>query len=67
MTKPANSKDKPSPADTSTHRPNDNGYKSKVRKTDRQYDADKPHGGNIAGRHETEEQPVQPVKDAPVK
>jgi hypothetical protein len=51
MTKPANSKDKPSPADTPTHRPNDNGQKSKVRKTDREYDADKPHGGNIAGRH----------------
>ncbi|GAC1308499.1 MAG: hypothetical protein NVSMB24_22270 [Mucilaginibacter sp.] len=67
MTKPANSKDKPSPADTPTQRPDDNGHKSKVRKTDREYDADKPHGGNIADRHETEEQPVHPVTDTPTK
>jgi hypothetical protein len=65
MTKPANSKDKPSPADTPSDRPNDQGGKAKVRKTDKEYHADKPHGGNIAGRHETEEQPVQPVTRAP--
>ena len=65
MTKPANSRDKPSPADTPSDRPNDPGGKAKVRKTDKEYDADKPHGGNIAGRHETEEHPVQPVTHAP--
>ena len=65
MTKPANSKDKPSPSDTPTKRPNDYGGKSKVRKTDREYHGDKPHGGEIAEKHEREEQPVHPVKDAP--
>jgi len=58
MTKPANSKDKPSPADTPTRRPADNGGKSKVRKADKTYHADKPHGGDIAKKHENEEQPV---------
>ena len=65
MTKPANSKDKPSPADTPTHRPNDNGGESKVRREDKEYHADKPHGGDIAERHENEEQPVNPGKKAP--
>jgi hypothetical protein len=65
MTKPANSKDKPSPADTPANRPNDNGGKSKVRKTDKQYHEDRPHGGDIAKNHEREEQPVHPVKDSP--
>jgi len=58
MTKPANSKDKPSPSDTPTKRPNDKGGKSKVRKADNTYYADDPHGGNIARKHENEEQPV---------
>jgi hypothetical protein len=62
MTKPANSKNKPSPTDTPTDRPADNGGKSKVRSTDKQYDADKPHGGDIAKKHEQEEQPVGPGK-----
>jgi hypothetical protein len=65
MTKPANSKDKPSPADTPTRRPNDNGGKSAVKKQDRKYNADEPHGGDIARKHEREEQPVHPVKQAP--
>jgi len=60
MTKPANSKDKPSPADTPTKRPQDNGGKSKVHKKDRTYTADKPHAGEIAKKHEKEEQPVHP-------
>lgn len=60
MTKPANSRDKASPSDTPTDRPNDNGHKSKVRAADKQYDADKPHGGDIAKKHEKEEQPVNP-------
>ena len=60
MAKPANSHDKPSPADTPTHRENDNGGKSKVRSSDKQYNADEPHGGDIAKNHEREEQPVEP-------
>ena len=62
MTKPANSTDKPSPADTPSRRPEDNGGKSKVRKEDKDYHADEPHGGEIAKKHEREEQPVHPVK-----
>jgi hypothetical protein len=62
MTKPANSKNKPSPADTPTHRPNDNGGKSKVRSEDKKYRAVNPHGGDIAKKHEREEQPVESVK-----
>jgi len=58
MTKPANSKDKPSPADTPSKRPHDNGGKSKVSKEDKIYRADKPHGGEIAEKHEQDEQPV---------
>lgn len=65
MTKPANSKDKHSQADTPTKRPNDNSGKSKVRKTDKEYHEDSPHGGDIAKRYEQEEQPVHPVKDSP--
>lgn len=65
MTKPANSPDKPSPSDTPTHRPQDNGGKAHVEHQDRQYHEDKPHGGNIAKQHETEEQPVTPVKNPP--
>lgn len=60
MTKPANSSNKPSPSDTPTHRPHDNGGKSKVRHVDKEYHADKPHGGDIAKKHEKEEQPVHP-------
>lgn len=60
MTKPANSTDKATPSDTPTDRPNDNGGKSKVRAADKQYDAQNPHGGDIAKKHEKEEQPVNP-------
>jgi hypothetical protein len=58
MTKPANNKQKQSPSDTPTDRPNDNGGKSKVEKQDKQYKANEPHGGDIAKKHEKEEQPV---------
>jgi hypothetical protein len=67
MTKPANEKDKPSPSDTPTERPADDGHKSKVRKEDKQYHADSPHGGDIAKKHEKEEQPVHSVKSVPKK
>ena len=62
MTKPANSTGKASPTDTPTDRPNDNGGKSKVRGADKDYDAKNPHGGDIANKHEKEEQPVGPGK-----
>ncbi|MBS1524578.1 MAG: hypothetical protein JST19_02950 [Bacteroidetes bacterium] len=65
MTKPANSHHKPSPSDTPTHRPHDNGHKSVQKPEDKQYHADQPHGGNIAKTHEKEEQPVHPVKNPP--
>ncbi len=65
MTKPANATDKPSPADTPTKRPDDNGHKSVVKKSDKEYHAVKPHGGDIAEKHEKEEQPVEPIKHSP--
>lgn len=67
MTKPANSTDKPSPSDTSTDRPNDNGGKSVVHNSDKKYTADQPHGGDIAQQRENEEQPVEPIKKAPAE
>ena len=51
-------KDKLSPADSPTKRPADTGGKSKLRKSDKTYRANKPHGGNIAKKREEEEQPV---------
>jgi hypothetical protein len=62
MTKPANSTNKTSGADTPTEKPVDNGGKSKEHSADEKYTADKPHGGDIARKHEREEQPVNPVK-----
>ncbi len=67
MTKPANSKDKASPSDTPTHRPHDNGNEAVVRKKDEQYNADEPHGGDIAKKRENEEQPVSPNKNPPTE
>jgi len=63
MTKPVNAKDSPSPTDTPSKKQVDKGGKSKVHKTDRTYHGDEPHGGDIARKHETEEQPVHPVKE----
>ena len=65
MIKPANSRHKLSPSDTPSHRPHDEGNKAKRRKGDEQYHADKPHGGDIAKKHEKEEQPVHPIKNPP--
>lgn len=67
MTKPANSSDKASPSDTPTHRPHDNGHKSVVKKTDKEYNADQPHSGNIAKKYENEEQPVNPITKPPAE
>ena len=58
MTKSANSNSKLSWTDTPTKKPVDNGGKSKIRKSDEKYHADRPHGGDIATKHEREEQPV---------
>ncbi|HVS93063.1 MAG TPA: hypothetical protein VHE59_13565 [Mucilaginibacter sp.] len=65
MTKPANSHNKPSPSDTPTRRPHDEGHKSVQKPEDKTYHADQPHGGNIAKKHEKDEQPVHPVKTPP--
>lgn len=65
MTKPANAKDKASPSDTPTNRPHDNGNKTVVHREDREYNADEPHGGNIAKKRENEEQPVHSIKNPP--
>jgi hypothetical protein len=59
MTKPVNAIDKPS----STKKAVDNGGKAKVKKADREYHADQPHGGDIAKKHEREEQPVDTPKE----
>jgi len=56
--KNANSHNKPSPADTPSSRPNDEGHKSVVKKEDKEYKAKEPHKGDIAKKHESEEQPV---------
>ncbi len=66
MTKPANSKDKPSPADTPTSRPNDNGGKAIVG-NDENYTKHKLEKNNIAQKHEKEEQPVEPIKNPPAE
>ncbi|MBD1364959.1 hypothetical protein IDJ77_14145 [Mucilaginibacter sp. ZT4R22] len=65
MTTPANDHDKPSPSDTPTNRPNDEGHKSVVKDSDKQYHADEPQQENVAKNYENREQPVQSVKDAP--
>ncbi|OOQ57463.1 hypothetical protein [Mucilaginibacter pedocola] len=65
MTTPANNHDKPSPSDTPTERPADEGHESVVKNSDKQYHADEPAQKDIAKKHEKEEQPVTPVKDAP--
>ncbi|MCO5935738.1 hypothetical protein NAF17_09305 [Mucilaginibacter sp. RB4R14] len=65
MTTPANDHNKPSPSDTPTNRPADNGHKSVVKKEDKQYHSDEPQQENVAKRYENEEQPVYPVKTPP--
>jgi len=67
MTKPANSTDKPSPSDSPTERQHDNGHKSVVEKSDKEYRSDQPHGGDIAKKHEKEEQPVNPGTKSPAE
>ena len=63
MTKPVNAIDKPSAIKKTV----DEGGKSKIRKVDKEYKADEPHKGDIAKKHENEEQPVHSVTKAPTK
>ncbi|MCD8741376.1 hypothetical protein LT679_12240 [Mucilaginibacter roseus] len=67
MTKPANDHQKPSPSDTPTDRPNDNGGEAVKKKEDKVYKEDQPQQENIAKQHEKEEQPVDPVKTPPAE
>jgi|GEM_PF-461310 len=67
MTEPANDHDKPSPSDTPTERPADEGHESVVKKEDKQYHADEPEQENIAEYYENREQPVKPVKTPPAE
>jgi hypothetical protein len=66
MTKPANSKDKPSPADTPTHSPNDNGGKSIVG-ADGNYATRKLRRLSITEQRERDEQPVEPIRRPPAE
>lgn len=65
MTTPANDHNKPSPSDTPTDRPNDEGHESIVKDRDKRYHADEPQQEDVAGYYENREQPVTPLKDAP--
>lgn len=65
MTTPANDHDKPSPSDTPTNRPADEGHKSVTKERDNEYHADEPEQENVAKRYENEEQPVKSVNQAP--
>ncbi|WP_121245788.1 hypothetical protein [Mucilaginibacter phyllosphaerae] len=65
MTTPANDHDKPSPSDTPTEKPVDNGHESVVKKEDKQYHADEPEQEDVAKDYENSEQPVNPVKNPP--
>ncbi|MEO6850502.1 MAG: hypothetical protein ABI203_02220 [Mucilaginibacter sp.] len=58
MTKPANSTNKPSPADTPTKRPNDNGHKS-IQGSDNDYTTRKLERLNIEKKREQEEKPIK--------
>ncbi|MBE9584804.1 hypothetical protein IM792_10130 [Mucilaginibacter sp. JRF] len=67
MTKPANDHQKPSPSDTPTHRPADDGNEAVKKKEDKTYKGDEPQQENIAKEREKEEQPVDPVKNPPAE
>lgn len=65
MTTPANSHNKPSPSDTPTERPKDNGGEAVKRREDEEYHADDANFGNVAKKHEQDEEPVNPIKTPP--
>jgi hypothetical protein len=66
VTNPTNSKDKPSPADTPTQRPNDKGGKSIVG-SDGNYTDRKLRRLSIAEQRERDEQPVESIKSPPAE
>jgi hypothetical protein len=65
MTKAANSPDKPSPSDSPTEKPVDNGHKSVVKKEDKEYHADNANFGNVDKKRRNDEEPVNPIKTPP--
>ncbi len=67
MTSPANNPDKPSPSDTPTDRPEDNGHKSIVKKEDKEYHDDNANFGDIQTQYQNEEEPVNPIKTPPTE
>lgn len=67
MTKPANDPHKPSPSDTPTDRPDDNGGKAVKKESDKQYHADSVDYGNVDKQHREDEEPVNPIKTPPTE
>lgn len=67
MTTPANNPDKPSPSDTPTERPDDNGHKSIVKKEDEEYHKDTVDFGNVDKQHREDEEPVNPITTPPTE
>ncbi|NCD71602.1 hypothetical protein [Mucilaginibacter agri] len=67
MTKPANDPHKPSPSDTPTDRPNDNGHKSVVEKEDKEYHEKNANFGNVDKKRRNDEAPVNPIKNPPTE
>lgn len=67
MTKPANDPHKPSPSDTPTERPDDNGHKSIVEQEDKEYHKDNVNFGNVNKKHREDEEPVNPIKTPPTE
>ncbi|MCJ8211919.1 hypothetical protein MUY27_19530 [Mucilaginibacter sp. RS28] len=67
MTKPANNPHKPSPSDTPTDRPEDNGNKTIQRPEDKDYDAENADFGNVDKTHREDEEPVNPIKTPPTE
>ncbi len=65
MSTPANQHSKPSPSDTPTDRPDDNGGKAVEKREDQQYHQDNANFGNVAKQREEDEEPVKPVKTPP--
>lgn len=65
MTTPANDHNKPSPSDTPTDRPNDNGNEVVKKEEDKDYNQEDANFGNIAKQRAEDEEPVNPVKTPP--
>jgi hypothetical protein len=65
MTNPANEHNKPSPSDTPSDRPDDNGGKAIIRPEDKEYHDEQADFGNVAQQHENDEEPVNPITTPP--